>query len=66
MPFDRNNLIFVLQCLYNFNLIKINRVTDMQLIIVAGTCQKVAINTIAYTPNLLGMELLVSKALSHI
>jgi hypothetical protein len=66
MPLDRHNLIFMLQRLNNLYRVKVRRVRNVQLVIVASTCQEVPIHRVRNASHLLLMDLLMGETLAHV
>lgn len=66
MPFDRHDLVFVLQSLYDLDLVQVHGVADVQQTVVARTRQLVAVYRVRDASNLLRVQLLSGKTLSHV
>ena len=66
MPLHTNNLVIVLQSLYNLHLVQVHSVADVQVPIVASRSNEASINRVGHASHLLAVELLLCEALPHI
>ena len=56
----------MLQSLYNLHLVQVDSVADVDIAVIASCCDEAAVRTVAHASYLLGVYLLLGKALSHV
>lgn len=66
MPLHTHYFVLVLQSLYNLHLVQVDSVTDVHVTVIASCCDKAAVRTVTHASYLLRVQLLLSKALSHV